>query len=439
MANFSKNGLISKNYFGISGIISGSISLSELLMNIYLVGGAVRDAIMGRPVKEKDWVVVGATTDEMLAAGYRQVGKDFPVFLHPDSKEEYALARTERKTAPGYKGFAVHTSPDVTLEQDLVRRDLTINAIARDDNGEYIDPYHGMEDINNKTLRHVSDAFAEDPVRILRVARFMARFADAGFTVADETMALMKQMVTAGEVDALVPERVWQEMHKALSEKTPTAFVTTLRECGALKRILPELDRLWGVPQPAEHHPEIDTGIHTMMVLEQACKLSENPQVRFAALVHDLGKGTTPESEWPSHIEHEARGAAIVVEVCRRLRIPNDYRELAEKTARYHLHYHRALELKAATVINTLEKLDAFRKPEQFNNFLLACEADARGRPGYENAELPQGDYFRQALALARSIDIDELRNQGYENRALANRIRERRIQLVSTLKNRFN
>ncbi len=404
-------------------------------MKTYLVGGAVRDEILGYPFKEKDWVVVGATVDDMLTAGYQQVGKDFPVFLHPNTKEEHALARTERKTAAGYKGFEVHASPEVTLEQDLIRRDLTINAIAKDDNGEFIDPYDGINDINNKILRHVSDAFAEDPVRILRIARFMARYAHLGFTVAEDTMALMKTMVSAGEVDALVPERVWQEMEKALTERTPVSFIETLRECGALERIMPELDCLWGVPQPAEHHPEIDTGIHTMMVLEQACKLSDDPQVRFAALVHDLGKGVTPKNEWPRHINHEARGADIVKKVCQRLRIPNDYRDLAERTARFHLHYHRALELKAATVVKTLEQLDAFRKPERFEKFLLASEADARGRPGYENIELPQGDYFRQALEVTKDINIDELRELVFENMALANKIKETRISLVKKLK----
>lgn len=404
-------------------------------MKTYLVGGAVRDEILGYPFKEKDWVVVGATVDDMLSAGYQQVGKDFPVFLHPETKEEHALARTERKTAAGYKGFEVHASPDVTLEDDLVRRDLTINAIAKDEEGNFVDPYNGIADINNKKLRHVSDAFAEDPVRILRIARFMARYAYLGFNVASDTMSLMKEMVIAGEVDALVPERVWQEMEKALSERTPTCFIETLRECGALQRIMPELDRLWGVPQPEEHHPEIDTGIHTMLVLEQACKLSDDPQVRFAALVHDLGKGTTPKVEWPRHINHEARGADIVLKVCKRMRIPNDYRDLAERTARFHLHYHRVLELKPATVVKTLEQLDAFRKPDRFEKFLLASEADARGRPGYENMALPQGNYFRQALAAAKDIDINELRELGFENMALAKKIKEARVNAVKKLK----
>ena len=407
-------------------------------MKTYLVGGAVRDELLGYPFKERDWVVVGASVDDMLAAGFQQVGKDFPVFLHPDTKEEYALARTERKTAAGYKGFDVHASPDVTLEEDLIRRDLTINAIAKDEDGEIIDPYNGVRDIEHRLLRHVSSAFSEDPVRILRIARFLARYHHLGFGIADETMQLMNDMVAAGEVDALVPERVWQEMKKALSEKTPTAFINALKDCGALKRILPELDRLFGVPQPEQHHPEIDTGIHTLMVLEQACKLSSETDVRFAALLHDLGKGTTPKEEWPRHIEHEARGAKIVLQVCQRLRIPNEYRDLAERTARFHLHYHRALELKPSTMVKTLEQLDAFRKPERFEKFLLASEADARGRPGFENMEFPQGDYFRQAFIVTRDIDIKALREQGFENMKLANKIKQVRTEAVAELKENY-
>lgn len=403
-------------------------------MNIYLVGGAVRDELLGYPHKEKDWVVVGATPEEMLAAGFQQVGKDFPVFLHPETKEEYALARTERKTSPGYKGFNVHATPDVTLEQDLLRRDLTINAIAKDEAGEIIDPFNGLQDIHDRILRHVSPAFTEDPVRILRVARFAARYLHLGFIVADETMQLMKQMVEDGEVDALVPERVWQEMEKALGERSPSRFIEVLRDCGALERILPELDRLFGVPQPEEYHPEIDTGIHTLMVLQQACRLSDDTDVRFAALMHDLGKGVTPESEWPRHIEHEARGADIVLDVCRRLRIPNEYRDLAERTARYHLHYHRALELKPSTVVRTLEQLDAFRKPQRFEKFLLASEADARGRPGHENSSFPQGDFFRKAFKAAQQVDIQSLVEQGYSNKELADKIREERTRLVAAI-----
>ncbi len=404
-------------------------------MKTYLVGGAVRDELLGFPFHEKDWVVVGATTEEMLAKGYQQVGKDFPVFLHPETRDEYALARTERKTAPGYKGFEVHASPEVTLEEDLERRDLTINAIAKDEDGNIIDPFNGLQDMHDKILRHVSPAFAEDPVRILRVARFAARYLHLGFIVAEETMQLMKNMIAAGEVDALVPERVWQEMEKALAERSPSRFIEVLRDCGALKVILPELYRLFGVPQPAEHHPEIDTGVHTLMVLQQACKLSNATDVRFAALMHDLGKGTTPEEEWPSHIGHEARSAKLVLEVCQRLRIPNNYRDLAERTARFHLHYHRAFELKATSVVDVLEKVDAFRRPERFEKFLLACEADAHGRTGYENKHFEQGDFFRRAFRAASSVDVATLREQGFEHLALANKIREERIRLVKAVK----
>ena len=403
-------------------------------MKTYLVGGAVRDELLGFPHKEKDWVVVGATPKEMLDAGFQKVGKDFPVFLHPKTKEEYALARTERKTSPGYKGFVVHATPDVTLEEDLLRRDLTINALAQDEAGDIIDPFNGLQDIHDKVLRHVSPAFTEDPVRILRVARFAARYFHLGFIVADETMQLMKDMVVNGEVDALVAERVWQEMRKALAERTPARFIEILRECGALTRILPELDKLFGVPQPEEHHPEIDTGIHTLMVLQQACRLSDDTEVRFAALMHDLGKGITPQAEWPHHVEHEARGAKIVLDVCKRLRIPNDYRDLAEHTARFHLHYHRALELKPVTIIKTLEQLDAFRKPQRFEKFLLASEADARGRPGYENRSFRQGDFFRKAFQAARDVDIKALVEQGYSNRELAEKIRQERTRKVAAI-----
>jgi len=404
-------------------------------MKTYLVGGAVRDELLDYPFSEKDWVVVGASVDDMVTAGYQQIGKDFPVFLHPDTKDEHALARTERKTSPGYKGFDVHASPEISLEQDLERRDLTINAIAKDENGELIDPFNGVKDIHDKILRHVSPAFSEDPVRILRVARFAARYLHLGFIVADETMQLMKDMVAAGEVDALVPERVWQEMNKALGERSPSRFIEVLRDCGALKVLLPEIDCLFGIPQPEKHHPEIDTGIHTLMVLQQACKLSKDTDVRLAALLHDLGKGTTPESEWPKHIAHEERGAKIVLDVCKRLRIPNEHRDLAERTARFHLHYHRALELKPATVVKTLEQLDAFRKPERFEKFLLASEADARGRPGFEDKRFEQGDYFRKALKAANSVDVTALREQGFENLELANKIKEERVRLVAASK----
>ena len=403
-------------------------------MKTYLVGGAVRDELLGYPHSEKDWVVVGATPEQMLASGFQQVGRDFPVFLHPDTKEEYALARTERKTAPGYKGFEIHADTEVTLEQDLQRRDLTINALAKDPAGNIIDPFNGLKDLHDKMLRHVSPAFCEDPVRILRVARFAARYAHLDFHVADQTMHLMKQMVADGEVDALVPERVWQEMEKALSERSPERFVEVLRDCGALQRILPELDKLFGIPQPEQHHPEIDSGKHTLLVLQQACRLSDDTEVRFAALMHDLGKGTTPRSEWPHHIEHEVRGAEIVLDVCKRLRVPNAYRDLAERTARFHLHYVRALELKPATVVKTLEQLDAFRKPLRFEKFLLACEADARGRPGYENRSYPQGDYLREAFNVTRDVDVKALVDQGYSNQKLADKIRQKRIRRVAAI-----
>ncbi|HEY0721228.1 MAG TPA: multifunctional CCA addition/repair protein, partial [Gammaproteobacteria bacterium] len=335
-------------------------------MQIYLVGGAVRDKLLGVEPRDRDWVVVGATPAEMLAQGYRPVGKDFPVFIHPETGEEYALARTERKTAPGYHGFEFHADPAVTLEEDLRRRDLTINAMAMDGAGNLIDPFGGAEDLRNGRLRHVSPAFAEDPVRILRLARYAARYAHWGFRVAHATHALMKQMVENGEVDALVAERVWQEMENALGEPTPSRFFEVLRNCGALARILPELEALFGVPQPKHHHPEVDTGLHTLLVLDQAARLSTDTRVRFAALVHDLGKGTTPREEWPKHIAHEHRGVELVNALCERLHIPNDYRELAQIVTRYHGVYHRVEELRASTLHDTLEAVDAFRRPERF-------------------------------------------------------------------------
>ncbi|MGZ8975796.1 multifunctional CCA addition/repair protein, partial [Methylomagnum sp.] len=331
-------------------------------MKAYLVGGAVRDALLGRPVKERDWVVVGETPDSMTARGFRPVGKDFPVFLHPKTKEEYALARTERKTAPGYRGFVVHAEPDVSLEQDLLRRDLTINAIAQDEDGGLIDPHGGAQDLAGRVLRHVSPAFAEDPVRILRLARFAARYAPLGFQVAEETRELMRAMIEAGEVDALVPERVFAELAKALSEPTPGEFFTVLRECGALARLFPEIDRLFGVPQPPQHHPEVDTGVHTLLVLAEAVKLSEDPAVRFAALTHDLGKGLTDPALWPRHHGHEKAGLSALDVLCDRLKVPNNYRKLAERVMRYHGHCHRALELRPGKVVDLLQRLEAFRQ-----------------------------------------------------------------------------
>ena len=403
-------------------------------MQIYKVGGCVRDELLGLPVKDRDWVVVGATPQDMLAAGYKPVGKDFPVFLHPQTHEEYALARTERKTAPGYTGFAFHAAPDVSLEDDLKRRDLTINAMAETESGELIDPYHGREDLDHRVLRHVSPAFMEDPVRILRVARFAARLAAFNFQVADDTLQLMRGMVNNGEVDALVPERVWQETVRALGEATPTRFFEVLRDCGALARLFPELDRLYGVPQPEEHHPEIDTGVHTMLVLQQAARLSNDPKIRFAALVHDLGKGITPQEEWPKHKEHEERGVPLVEALCQRLRAPNDYRDLAILVTRYHLHYHRAAEMTDIEFLDTLMGLDAFRRPQRFEEFLLACEADSRGRPGYEDQEFEQPAIFRKAYTAAAAIDAGALAKQGLQGEAIAAelaRLRLAKIQLA--------
>lgn len=400
-------------------------------MDIYLVGGAVRDKLLNVPVGDRDWVVVGAKPEEMEQKGFRLVGKGFPVFLHPETHEEYALARTERKTGPGYKGFAVNASPDVTLEQDLERRDLTINAIAETSDGKLIDPFNGQEDLNNLLLRHVSPAFAEDPVRILRVARFSARFARQGFRVAHKTNDLMRKMVEEGEADALVPERIWAETEKALQESKPSRFIEVLRGCGALEKIFPELDILFGVPQPEHFHPEIDTGAHILMVLDQATRLSENPKVRFAALTHDLGKGASPKDEWPKHKGHEERSAKLVKKLCERLRAPKDYRDLAVITAKYHTHCHRALVLKPQTILKTLEAIDAFRRPDRFEQFLLACEADVRGRKGLEDEPYPQANFFRKALEVCVAIDARELVNQGLPGEKIREELHFQRIKVL--------
>jgi tRNA nucleotidyltransferase (CCA-adding enzyme) len=383
-------------------------------MEIYMVGGAVRDALLGLPVQDHDWVVVGATPEAMAAQGYLPVGKDFPVFLHPDTREEYALARTERNTARGYRGFEIHAAPDVTLEQDLARRDLTINSIAaparparagagfEPDLEALIDPYGGQADIRARVLRHVTDAFREDPVRILRVARFAARFAD--FTVAPETLALMREMVADGEADALVAERVWQELARGLMEDTPSRMFEVLRACGALKKLLPEVDRLWGVPQRAEYHPEVDTGVHLMMVLDMAARLKAPLAVRFACLGHDLGKGTTPADVLPRHIGHEERSARLLKRLCERLRVPTDCRELGEVVAREHGNIHRSAEFGAAALVRLLERCDAFRKPLRFAEVLLACECDARGRLGLEESAYPQRERLGRVLQAAQSV-----------------------------------
>ena len=371
-------------------------------MEIYLVGGAVRDRLLGLPGQDRDYVVVGATPEEMTARGFKLVGADFPVFLHPETKEEYALARTERKSGRGYKGFTVYAGPDVALEDDLKRRDLTINAMAEDAGGRLIDPFGGAADLKRGVLRHVSRAFVEDPLRVLRVARFAARF---GFSVVPETLTLMGEIVAQGEMEALVPERVWAELERALGEKRPARFFEVLREVGALARIFPELDALFGVPQRPEYHPEIDTGVHTLLVLEQAARLSLEPRVRFAALLHDLGKGTTPQAEWPKHIGHAERGVDLVRALCKRLRVPNEYRDLALHVARFHGSMHRIGELRDATLLDTLETLDVFRRPERIEQFVLACEADFRGRTGYEDRSYPQAEIFRRACAAARAVD----------------------------------
>lgn len=407
-------------------------------MKSYLVGGAVRDKILGLPVKDYDWVVTGATPEEMLQQDYTTVGKDFPVFLHPETHEEYALARTERKTAAGYHGFQFHADSDITLEEDVKRRDLTINALAEDENGNIIDYVNGQEDIKNRILRHVSPAFAEDPVRILRIARFAARFANLGFKVADETMQLMRKMTEQGEVDALVAERVWQETERALGEPSPEVFIEVLRECGALAILFPEIDCLFGVPQLKEHHPEIDTGVHTLMVLQQACLLSNEPIVRFAALTHDLGKGATPKELLPDHHGHEESGYQLVKDLCKRYKVPNQFRQLAEITARYHTHVHRAFEIKAKTLLKVLNTIDAFRKPERFEQFLLACTADSHGRLGYENYNYQQAPFFSTVRDKASRVDVQKIIKDGFEKEKISEELYQRRLIAVKYEKNKF-
>lgn len=408
-------------------------------MQTYLVGGAVRDRLLGLPVVERDWVVVGATPAELESLGYRRVGADFPVFLHPVTGEQHALARTERKTAPGYRGFEVCFSPEVTLEEDLRRRDLTVNAMAEDAVGRVIDPYGGQADLAARRLRHVSEAFREDPVRILRVARFAARFAPLGFTVAPETIALMREMVGVGEAAALVAERVWQETESALGAPRPDVFISMLRECGALAVIFPEVDALFGVPQPEKWHPEIDTGIHLLMALRQAALLSPKAEVRFAVLGHDLGKGTTPPRHWPRHTGHEERGVALVRELCQRLGAPNRFRDLAGAVARYHGLCHRALDLRPGTVVRLLEGVDAFRRGERFEDFLMACEADARGRLGLELAPYPQAAWLRDAWHAAMAVDAAALAARGLAGAALGTALREERARAIAAARARFD
>ena len=397
-------------------------------MKIYLVGGAVRDHLLGLRVHEQDWVVVGETPAVMMAHGFKPVGKDFPVFLHPKSGEEYALARTERKTGHGYQGFEFHCSPDVTLEDDLKRRDLTINAIAQDADGHLVDPYGGEQDLKARVLRHVSPHFVEDPVRVLRAARFAARFAPLGFRIAPETLALMREMTDNGEVDHLVPERVWQETLKALNCEKPSVYFEVLRECGALKHVFPELERLWGVPQPAKWHPEIDTGVHVMMVVDQSARLSRDPSVRYAALTHDLGKGTTPRDILPHHYGHEERSVKLVEDLCERMKTPRDYKELAVLVARHHGLVHKVEELRAETVLKLLEQTDALRRPERFELFLLACEADHRGRTGLEETPFPQADVLRRALGAVQMVTTAGLDTAKLSGEQIGQELRQLRI-----------
>jgi tRNA nucleotidyltransferase (CCA-adding enzyme) len=413
-------------------------------MQIYLVGGAVRDQLLGLPVRERDWVVVGATPDQLEGLGYRRVGRDFPVYLHPDTHEEYALARTERKTGRGYRGFEVHADPSVTLEEDLQRRDLTINAIARTANGELLDPVGGQAHLKARLLHHVSDAFREDPVRILRVARFAARFHELGFRVAPDTLELMRGMVEAGEVAALVPERVWQETASALAEARPDVYLEVLRDCGALSVVFPEIDALFGVPQPPEWHPEIDTGVHVLLCLREAARLAFSTEVRFAVLVHDLGKAATPKAELPRHVGHEQRSVELVLEISERLAVPNRFRDLAVAVARSHGLCHRALELRPATLLGLLESLDAFRRGERVSEFLDACEADARGRTGFEERPYPQRELVFSAWQAALAVDSRAVAGpggggEGLSGEALGEAIRQARVKAVTTAREQFS
>ena len=404
-------------------------------MQVYLVGGAVRDQLLGHPYHEKDYVVVGATPEQLLAQGYQPVGKDFPVFLHPETKDEYALARTERKSGQGYHGFEFYTDISVTLEDDLIRRDLTINAIAMDDDGKIYDPYHGHEDLNNKILRHVSDAFAEDPLRVLRVARFAARYHQYGFTIAEETLALMQQLANSGELKALTPERVWKETSRALMERDADVYFETLRQCGALKFLFPEIDALFGIPQRPEYHPEIDCGIHTLMSLQQACRANYSLDVRFAVLVHDLGKALTPKDELPRHIMHEERGVQPVNDICDRLKVPTNTKQLSIAVCKEHLKSHQAFTLKAGTLWRFLQRLDVLRRPERVEAFIQACECDSRGRLGLEDRDYPQARYLTEAMQLVRSIKASDL-PADVKGPDIGEMLIQKRIEALAELKN---
>ncbi|ERH51223.1 tRNA nucleotidyl transferase [Ectopseudomonas chengduensis] len=404
-------------------------------MQIYKVGGAVRDRLLGRPVSEVDWVVVGASAEQMLELGYRPVGADFPVFLHPQTGEEYALARTERKSGRGYGGFTFHASPDVTLEQDLIRRDLTVNAMAEDDQGNLIDPYNGQQDLQARILRHVSPAFAEDPLRVLRVARFAARYAPLGFSVAPETLMLMRQLAESGELAHLTAERSWKEISRALMEPRPDVFVQVLRDCGALAALLPEVDDLFGVPQPQAHHPEIDTGEHVLSVLRQCAEHDQPLNVRWASLLHDVGKGLTPEDQWPRHIAHEQKGLRLIQAINERCKAPRDCAELAMLVGEFHTHGHRALELRPSTLLELLQRFDVFRRPQRFAEFVAACEMDARGRLGLEQREYPQGAYLLGAAEAARQVPVKPLLEKGFKGAELGEALSRARLQALKAYK----
>jgi len=408
-------------------------------MKIYRVGGAVRDKLLNYFSDENDWLVVGATPEEMVELGYVPVGNDFPVFIQPQTGEEYALARTERKSGHGYAGFTFHASADVSLEDDLVRRDLTINAMAEDEQGVLYDPYGGQRDLSAKILRHVSDAFTEDPLRVLRVARFAARYHHLGFTVAAETMDLMTAISTSGELDYLVAERVWKETERALGERSPDIFIETLRQCGALKVLLPEVERLFGVPQRADYHPEIDTGIHTLMALQQSVRLSDRSAIRFAVLVHDLGKGITPDDVLPSHKGHEARGVALVDNVCDRFKVPNDVRQLALAVTEYHLMCHKAQQLKPETIVNLLKGIGALKSRDKLEDFILCCEADARGRTGFEDRDYPSSDYLRDALSCISAISVADLVEAGLDGAEIGRQLHLRRTARIADLKQNYS
>ncbi len=407
-------------------------------MQIYKVGGAVRDRLLGIPFSDTDWVVVGASADEMLAQGYRPVGADFPVFLHPKTGEEYALARTERKSGRGYGGFTFYASPDVTLEDDLIRRDLTINAMAEDNDGKVIDPYHGQEDLEARLLRHVSPAFAEDPLRVLRVARFAARYAPLGFSVAPETLALMRELSESGELEALTAERSWKEISRALMESRPDVFIQVLRDCGALAVLMPEVDALFGVPQPPQHHPEVDTGEHVLAVLRECAQYDQPLSVRWACLVHDVGKGETRKEDWPKHHAHEHLGLPLIDALNARFKVPRDCQELARLVGEYHTHCHRALELRPTTVLELLQSFDVYRRPQRFEEFLAASEMDARGRHGLEDCDYPQAEYLRGAAQAARAVVVQPLLEKGYKGAELGEALKRERLNALKAYKESY-